>query len=389
MAGHFLLSPASRDLSVEKIEKMTDKAVHSYFARMRWGDAGTQVCPECGSIEKHYWIASRKQWRCRSVACGRMFSVTSGTVFSDHKLPLKKILKAMAIFINNVKGISALALTRDLGVAYQTAFVLLHKLREALTKKLDRTPLKGVIHMDGAHVSGRIRKPRVKKPATKTQARDRIPKEAFPRHHNRRIVMVLRDIYPEPGRGARRTITYIAFSEDQRTIMHLAQEYIAPGSEVMTDELGGYTKLSKIRRHRAVNHSNEFSTDEGVSNNQAESFFSRVRRFIIGQVHRVTPHYMGDYMNEMAWREDTRRDRPTEKLDWLVKSTMGSWSEKWRYYWRGQDRPVKVKPDGFLMNAEELLLTPAELKKLMESLREPSDAVAADPPKTNGQSGKD
>ena len=389
MAGHFLLSPASRDLSVEKIEKMTDKAVHAYFAKMRWGDDGTQVCPECGSIEKHYWIASRKQWRCRSVACGRVFSVTSGTVFSDHKLPLKKILKAMVIFINNVKGISALALTRELGVAYQTAFVLLHKLREALTKKLDRTPLEGVIHMDGAHISGRVRKPRVKKSTTKTQARDRIPKEAFPRHHNRRIAMVARALFAEKGKGAQRSIAFIAMSEDQPTIMAIAQQYIKPGSEVMTDELGGYTKLAKILRHRTVNHSKEFSTDEGVSNNQAESFFARVRRFIIGQVHRVTPHYMFDYMNEMVWREDTRRDRPTEKLDWLVKSTMGPWSEKWRYYWRGQDRPVKVKPDGFLMNAEELLLTPAELKKLMESLREPSDVAPATPPGTDGKSGQD
>lgn len=88
-----------------------------------------------------------------------------------------------------------------------------------------------------------------------------------------------------------------------------------------------------------------------------------MRRFIIGQVHRVTPHYMGDYMNEMAWREDTRRDRPTEKLDWLVKASLGPWSEKWRYHWRGRGRPVKVKPDGYPMNAEELLLSPAEFKK--------------------------
>lgn len=364
---------------------MTDRAVHAYFTKMRWGDSGKQTCPECGTIDEHYWIASRKQWRCRSVGCARMFSVTSGTVFSDHKLPLKKILKAMVIFINHVKGISALALTRELGVAYQTAYVLLHKLREALSRKLDRSPLKGLIHMDGAHVSGKMRKPRVKLPTTKMQARDRLPPDAFPRHPNRRIVMVLRDVYPEPGHGARRSIVYIAMSEDQRTIMSLAQKYIAPGAEVMTDELGGYTKLAKLFRHRTVNHSNEFSTDEGVSNNQAESFFARVRRFIIGQVHRVTPHYMFDYMNEMAWREDTRRDRPSEKLDWLVRTTLGTWSHKWRYYWRGKQRPVKVKPDGDLMNAQELRMTPAEIKKLMESLRKPpGTAAGADAPSNAG-----
>jgi hypothetical protein len=245
---------------------------------------------------------------------------------------------------------------------------LLHKLREALTKKLDRTPLKGVIHMDGAHISGRVRKPRVKKAATKTQARDRLPYDSYPRHPNRRIAMAMRQLYPEKGKGAERTHVFIAHSEDQKVIMDLAKRFIAPGSELMTDELAGYTKVSKLHRHRTVNHSKEFSTDEGVSNNQAESYFARVRRFIIGQVHRVTPHYMGDYMNEMAWREDTRRDRPKEKLDWLVKASLGPWSEKWRYYWRGRGRPVKVKPDGYLMNAEELLLSPAEFKKQYQSV---------------------
>jgi len=81
-----------------------------------------------------------------------------------------------------VKDISALAMPRELGVADQTAFILLHKLREAPFKKLDWTPLEGLIHMDGAHVSGRIHKPRTKSPAMKTQARDRFPKKAYPCH---------------------------------------------------------------------------------------------------------------------------------------------------------------------------------------------------------------
>jgi ISXO2-like transposase domain/Transposase zinc-ribbon domain len=343
MAGHFLLSKEARDFGLEEVEALSPAAVHAFFARQRWGDTGTQVCPSCGSIENHYWIASRRQWRCKSVACARVFSVTSGTAFADHKLPLKTILKAILIFATNVKGISALALSRQLRVAYQTAFVLLHKIRESITSNVDHRPLEGLVHIDGAHISGRLRKPRVKLPATKTQARDRIPSDANPQHPNRRIVIALREVLPEKGLGAKRTLIGISKAEDWPTIDALSRKYVAVGTTIHTDELGAYTKLSKRYRHSTVNHSREFSTDAGVSNNQAESFFARVRRFIIGQVHRVTPHYIGDYINEVAWREDNRRKRPSEQVKELVRFTSRGASEKWCGYWKGKDRVVRIK----------------------------------------------
>ncbi len=240
MAGHFLLSKEARDFGLHQVEELSTAAVHDFFALQRWGDTGTQACPGCGTIDKHYWITSRKQWRCRSIACARMFSVTSGTAFADHKLPLKTILKAILIFATNVKGISALALSRQLRVAYQTAFVLLHKIRESITCNIDHSQLEGTVHIDGAHVSGRLRKPRVKQLATKTQARDKIPADANPKHPNRRIVIVLRELYPEKGRGGKRTITGIAITEDWPAIEKLSKKYVAEGTIIHTDELGAY-----------------------------------------------------------------------------------------------------------------------------------------------------
>lgn len=79
--------------------------------------------------DNHYFIRGRKQWRCK--CCGHTFSVTSGTIFAFHKLPLKIYLAAIAIYSNAVKGLSALQLGRDLGVQYKTAFVLAHKIRES------------------------------------------------------------------------------------------------------------------------------------------------------------------------------------------------------------------------------------------------------------------
>ena len=61
-------------------------------------------------------------------------------------------LAAIAIFCNEVKGKSALAISRDLGLSYKAAFVLLHKLREAMAEEMKGRKLGGegiVAEIDG------------------------------------------------------------------------------------------------------------------------------------------------------------------------------------------------------------------------------------------------
>ncbi len=335
--GHFLLSKEARDFSLAHVDKMSKAKVHEWFVQARWGHSGTQTCPECGTIARHYWIKTRSQWRCRETGCGRFFSVTSGTKFADHKLPLKTILRAMLIFCANVKGISACSLARQLGVAYQTAYVLAHKLRESIIESSNQDQMSGLVHIDGAHVSGRIRKPRVKMPDTKRQARDRVPFEEDAKHRNRRIVMVLRQA-SDSGNGAVRTVVAVVPRESAEHVEPLIKKYVASGSRVMTDELSAYTRLSAWYEHQSVNHSREFSTDAGVNNNLAESYFARFRRMVIGQTHRVTPKYMHDYSCEVAWREDMRRTSPSLQVRSLLESALKTRSVWWYRYWQGQHR---------------------------------------------------
>ncbi|MFC2747562.1 MAG: transposase [Campylobacter concisus] len=130
MVQHFLLSAEARKLSLIKISRTNDFQAIAAFRQVRWFETkGKPVCPCCGSSGKIYFIASRKQFKCKE--CTSFFSVTSGTIFHGHKLPLQTIM-AICIFINAAKGISALQLSRDLDVQYKTAWVLLHKIRESL-----------------------------------------------------------------------------------------------------------------------------------------------------------------------------------------------------------------------------------------------------------------
>src|SRR6195256_3766176 len=103
------------------------------------------------------------RFRCR--ACREDFTITSGTLFAFHKLPLRGYLAAIAIFCNEVKGKSALAISRDLGLSYKDAFVLLHKLREAMAEEMKGRVVGGEgkeAEVDGGYFGGYV------KPANRT-----------------------------------------------------------------------------------------------------------------------------------------------------------------------------------------------------------------------------
>ena len=119
MAQHFLLSAGARSLSAAKIMRMSDTGVENVFLRLRWPETdGKPVCPDCGCTICYACRrpAGQLRWRCK--ACRHDFSITSGTLFAWHKLPLRTYLLAVAGFCNEVKGKSMLAFSRELDVRY-------------------------------------------------------------------------------------------------------------------------------------------------------------------------------------------------------------------------------------------------------------------------------
>ena len=133
MATHFLFLSTARTLSLPKVLRMTDAEAEVVFKRCRWPKTdGQPVCPKCGGLEAYECRRPKGQLRFRCRYCTGDFTLTSGTLFAAHNLPLRIYIAAILIFCNEVKGKNALALSRDLGIHYKSAFVLGHKLREAM-----------------------------------------------------------------------------------------------------------------------------------------------------------------------------------------------------------------------------------------------------------------
>lgn len=325
---HFLLSAQARTLSLRRIFAMSDEEAFDLFKKSRWGN-GDPVCPCCGVIDRHYFIATRRQWRCK--ACHHTFSVTSGTIFASHKLPLRVYLGALAIYCNAVKGISALQMARDLDVQYKTAFVLAHKIRESLMAQRDNSPLDGAVEMDGAYVNGHVR--------PKNKKADRVDRRlAENQKPGKRCVFVMRSRDSE-GVGGKRTLTFVIKQENQTDVSKLAGRFVRQGTTVFADESNAYDLLHAYYPTKRVNHQVEYRADDGANNNMAESYFSRFRRMQYGQVHKFGNIYLDHYANEAAYREDNRRMSNGEMFgDILVKCAVTRTSRDFCGYWQGNKR---------------------------------------------------
>ncbi|MCB1885187.1 MAG: IS1595 family transposase [Geminicoccaceae bacterium] len=288
MPSHFLLSAKARTLSLAAVARMSEDEAHATFRALRWhATDGAPVCPHCGCAAV-YAYRSRPLWKCK--ACFRQFSVTSGTIFHARKLAVRDYLLAIAIFVNAVKGISALQLGRDLGVQYKTAFVMAHKLREAMGADQKGYRPKGEVEIDGAYFGGSIRQENYK-----SERKDR--RLAQHQTGKRRVVVVMRE------RGGR-TLPFVVRSEDEG--VPVIARRVQAGSTVYADEASHWDVLHARFAAKRINHGFAFS-DDGACTNQAESFFSRLRRAEWGQHHHISGAYLGFYAGEMAWREDARR----------------------------------------------------------------------------------
>lgn len=294
MAQHFLLSKAAKTLSLASIFQMKDEEAEMTFRRIRWADTdGAPVCPHCGGLDAYDCrrLKGAPRFRCR--ACVKDFTITSGTLFASHKLPLRAYLAAIAIFCNEVKGKSALALSRDLCISYKCAFVLLHKLREAMAEEMKGRTIGGegkIAEVDGGYFGGYV------KPANqKEYRRDR--RLAKNQNGKRKVVVIVRE---------RDGNSVPAVFKTEAQAVSFIKSRVAPGTVINADEASSWDGLHGRFEMKRINHEEAYSMD-GACTNMAEGFFSRLRRAELGHHHHIAGPYLLRYAQEGSWREDNRR----------------------------------------------------------------------------------
>lgn len=296
---------------------MSDEEARATFQRIRWADNGGEpYCPRCGCADVYY-LPNQLRWKCRG--CRYQFSVTSGTIFANRKRPVRDYLLAIALFTNGAKGHSALQLSRDLDCQYRTAFVLSHKLREAIEAEQRGVALAGTCEIDGAYFGGKT------KPENRVE--DRADRRLVEEQTGKRLVVVV-----VRQRGGR-TVTCVFKRESEGVA--LARARVTMPATIHADEARGWDTLHANFDMRRVNHSVEFMSKEGACTNQAESYFSRLRRSEIGVHHKISGRYLHRYASEMAWREDHRRKSNGEQWGLITGLALAHpISREWCGYWQ-------------------------------------------------------
>ena len=328
MTQHFLLSSRAKTLTLASVARMSDEEAEAIFRKIRWAsNGGNPFCPKCGCTIVYDCRRANgtARWRCK--ACRHSFSITSGTLFHSRKMPLRAYLLAIAIFCNEVKGKSMLALSRDLGTHYMTAFVMAHKLREAMATEVRTQPIGGEgkrAEIDGGYFGGYV------KPANRRENR----RDRRLRQHQsgkRKVVVVIRE---RDGR----TLPGVFHSEVEA--LSFIRRQVPRGTELYADEAGAWNALhARYTLHR-INHEEAYSLggEYEINTNSAESFFSRMRRGEIGHHHHVAGPYLIRFARESAWREDHRKDPNGSQVDRVVALAMhskpsvdfcGYWQRSW------------------------------------------------------------
>jgi transposase-like protein len=299
-------------LSPAKVARMSDRGAENVFLRLRWPETGgNPVCPTCGCRVCYDCRrpVGQPRWRCK--ACGADFSVTSGTLFAWPKLPLKTYLMAIAVFCNEVKGKSMLAFARDIDVQYKTAFVLAHKLREAMASSAKAMGIGGegrTAEIDGAYFGGHVR--------PENLAIDRIDRRVAEHQSGKRqVVVAMRE------RGGRTLAQVFAAKADAVAAI---RRRVAKGTTVHADESSAWNPLHASFAMQRINHQDGFSIG-GACTNGAESYFSRLRRGKLGHHHHIAGPYLVRYAREAAWREDFRRVDNGAQIYGVVGTSSRPW----------------------------------------------------------------
>jgi transposase-like protein len=294
VAQHFLLSAKAKTLTLAQVFRMTEAEADTMFRKVRWPETdGKPVCPKCGCLGAYGFRRPKGALRFECRDCGKEYSITSGTLFASHKLPLKAYLAAIAIFCNEVKGKSMLAISRDLGLSYKSAFVLCHKMREAMAEELKGRVIGGegkVAEIDGGHFGGYV------KPANLRE--DRKDRRFWVNQSGKRkVVVIVRE---------RNGNSVPAIFRTEGAALAWIKTRIAPGTTVNADEASAWNDLHGRFEMKRINHQEAYSYD-GACTNWAESYFSRLRRAEAGHHHHIAGPYLLRFAQEASWREDNRR----------------------------------------------------------------------------------
>jgi len=188
------------------------------------------------------------------------------------------------------KGVSALQIKRQLGVAYKTAWFLCHRIRAAMEHGTGL--LRGKVEVDETYVGGKSR----------LGIRGRGSERKTPV-----LALVQRD-----GNMRTRVVERVNAAELKGAI----REMVHGMSTIMTDEWNAYRGIGLEFHggHKVVNHKRKEYVRGDAYTNNAESWFALLKRGVHGTFHHLSKKHLGRYCHEFEFRWNHRKVSDGERM---------------------------------------------------------------------------
>jgi transposase-like protein len=301
---------AQKDLTLIQILNRfnTDEKARKHLEKVLWKDG--IICPHCKCKNKNMFseIAANPAKKIRDGLrycsnCKSQFTVTIGTIFEDSHIPLRKWLIAWYLICSSKKGISSLELKRILEIGcYGTALFMAHRIRYALKETGYADKLSGTIEIDETKMGGLYPQAKGSKNANKVPV----------------VALVQR------GGPVR---SQVMPTVNGKNLKQAIRDNVMICSEIHTDKNACYNGLEPKYTHKIVNHSiDEFSRHEGnniVSTCAVESFFSLLKRGVVGTFHHISEQHLPLYLAEFDHRHNCRKMSDGERTDIGLQKAIG------------------------------------------------------------------
>ena len=286
---------------VDAIRYFSDPDVcFAFMVELRWPNGVT--CPTCGRQDVRF-LEKRRMFECKGRHPRKQFSVKVGTIFEDSHISLDKWLCAIWLKANAKNGISSYELGRALGITQKSAWFMTHRINLAMqTGTFGK--LSGEVEVDETYIGGKARN--MHPGARRAKGRGTVGKA---------VVMGLLERHGEVR-------TEVVPNIVRGTLHEKVREHVEPGSTIYTDELRSYGGLESEYAHLVINHA-ECYVKGNVHTNCMENFWSLLKRGIKGTYVSVEPFHLFRYLDEEAFRFNTRKDNDAGRFLRVVAALEG------------------------------------------------------------------
>ena len=238
---------------------------------------GTRTKPVPNARPMPYWCPD----------CRRYFSVRTSTTLARSKVPLRKWVIAVYLEMTSPKGISSIALGRTLGIRQNTAWFMLHRIREGWPAGASHEPFAGPVEADETYM-GRLEKNK--------HARDKL--RAGRGGVGKTTVAGVRD------RATNQVRAQVVPAADRLTLHAFVHAHASRGAAVYTDEASAYEGIAHV--HESVRHGAGEYVRGDVSTNGMEGFWSILKRAHKGTYHKMSPKHLDRYVRGFAGKHNCR-----------------------------------------------------------------------------------